>query len=211
MITNYSELKTQIASWVNRSDFDSVIPVFIQLAEKQIKRKLRIREMIRTVSLTASADTATVALSGATGFVEVIHAQLADSDRTLLQYLQPSSLFTHSNSTTAGTPKYYTIATNSSDVEEIHLRPVQSTNTNFEFTYYAFDDLSADNISNIILSKHPEIYLYLSLANTSSYLIDDERVPLWTTLAQASMSEVMRESEQAFYGQRRNVRYSNDK
>jgi hypothetical protein len=211
MITSYSELKTQIASWVNRSDFDSVIPVFIQLAEKQLKRKLRIREMIRTASLTAVDSTATVALSGATGFVEVIHAQLADSDRTLLQYLQPSSLFTHSNATTEGTPKYFTIATNSSDEEIIHLRPVPVSNTTFEFTYYAFDDLSTSNASNIILAKHPEIYLYLSLANTSSYLVDDERVALWANLAQVAMTEVMRESEQAFYGQRRNVRYSNDK
>ena len=210
-LTTYTELKSQIADWINRSDLDSVIPVFIELAEKQIKRKLRIREMIRNVTLTASASTSTVSLDGATGFVEVIHAQLADSDRTLLQYLQPSSLFTHSDSSTTGTPNYFTISSTTSDVEQIHLRPVPAGSTNFEFTYYGFDDLGDTNGSNIILDKHPEIYLYLSLANSSSYLIDDERIGMWANLAQVAMTEVMRESEQGFYGQRKNVRYTNDK
>ena len=40
-LSNYGELKTAIADFLNRDDLDSVIPTFIQLAEAQFNRDIR--------------------------------------------------------------------------------------------------------------------------------------------------------------------------
>ena len=40
-LTNYSELKSSIADFLNRDDLTSVIPTFISLAEAQFARDLR--------------------------------------------------------------------------------------------------------------------------------------------------------------------------
>ena len=45
-ITTYAELKTAIASWLNRDDLTSVIPDFIALTEAALNRDLRHLQMI---------------------------------------------------------------------------------------------------------------------------------------------------------------------
>ena len=45
-ITNYGELKSAISDFLNRSDLTSVIPTFIDFAEAEFNRILRIRQMV---------------------------------------------------------------------------------------------------------------------------------------------------------------------
>ena len=212
-ITDLGTLKTAVSQWMNRDDLSSVIPQFIQFAEKQIKQKLRIREMIKYTSVTISDGTAVPASGWPTDFVEVIQAQLGNSTRDLLQYLSPAALlaFDDGSSGGQGTPKYFSILQNSG-AEEFTIRPAADTAVSgagtIELTYYAFSDLSSDSDTNIILDKHPEIYLYHALSNSSSYLVDDQRVALWTSLAQSAMTELLAESAATFYAGRRNVRFS---
>ena len=48
-LTNYTELQASIADFLNRSDLTSVIPDFITMAEADMNRTLRIKEMsVRT-------------------------------------------------------------------------------------------------------------------------------------------------------------------
>jgi hypothetical protein len=53
-LTTYTELKTSIGDWLNRSDLTNAIPDFISLAEAQVERTLRTRQMI--VRANASFD-----------------------------------------------------------------------------------------------------------------------------------------------------------
>ncbi len=53
-LTTYTELKASIADWLNRTDLTTTIPDFISLAEAQIERTLRTRQMI--VRANASFD-----------------------------------------------------------------------------------------------------------------------------------------------------------
>ena len=213
-ITDLGTLKTAVSQWMNRDDLSSVIPQFIQFAEKQIKQKLRIREMIQYTTVTI-ADAQVTPLSGwPTDFVEVIQAQLWNTTRDLLQYLSPAALlaFDDGSSGNQGAPKYFSII-NNAGIEQFTIRPAADTdalsgNGTIQLTYYAFSDLSSDSDTNIILTKHPEIYLYHALSNSSSYLVDDQRVALWTSLAQSAMTELLAESAATFYAGRRNVRFS---
>ena len=54
-LTTYAELKTSVGDWLNRTDLTTAIPDFISLAEAQIERNLRTRQMI--VRATASITT----------------------------------------------------------------------------------------------------------------------------------------------------------
>ena len=49
-ITNYTQLKTAIANWLDRDDLTSKIPDFIFLAEKQIERQVRHYKMVERSS-----------------------------------------------------------------------------------------------------------------------------------------------------------------
>ena len=44
-ISNYSELQTAVANWLDRDDLTARIPEFIALAEARFNRVLRLRSM----------------------------------------------------------------------------------------------------------------------------------------------------------------------
>ena len=57
-LSNYSELKSSIANWLNRSDLTTEIAEdFIVLAEKDFNSKLRIRSMVTQTIITIDAET----------------------------------------------------------------------------------------------------------------------------------------------------------
>ena len=45
-LTTYTELKASLADWLNRTDLTAAIPDFITLAESQMERQLRLRQMM---------------------------------------------------------------------------------------------------------------------------------------------------------------------
>ena len=45
-LSTYAELKASVADWLNRSDLTSAITDFVSLAESQMERDLRTRQMI---------------------------------------------------------------------------------------------------------------------------------------------------------------------
>jgi hypothetical protein len=61
-ITNYTDLKATIASYLARSDLTAQIPDFIQLAETRLRRELRIRQMLKVVTTATVAGDSTVEL-----------------------------------------------------------------------------------------------------------------------------------------------------
>ena len=56
-LTNYGELKTAIAAWLNKSNLTSVIPDFIAMAELDMRRDLRLAVMETLATGTLSGET----------------------------------------------------------------------------------------------------------------------------------------------------------
>ena len=69
-LTNYTELQTEIASWLNRDDLTSQIPLFIQLCETHLNQDLRTRSLIEETTVTPSQANKYIDLP--TGFLELI-------------------------------------------------------------------------------------------------------------------------------------------
>ena len=61
-IATYSDLKTKVASYLARTDLTDQIPDFIRFAELRLRRELRIRQMLKSVTTTTTGGDSTVEL-----------------------------------------------------------------------------------------------------------------------------------------------------
>ena len=175
-LTTYSELKTSIGDWLNRSDLTSVIPDFIPLAEAQVERTLRTRQMI--VRANASFDAQYGAVPS--DFLETKSLKLTSTNpQTPLEFLSIDALDQKAAEYTAsGKPRFFGVVGG-----QLRIVPTPDSTYTTELTYYAkLSKLSTSNTSNWLLSSSPDIYLYGSLLQAAPYLQDDARIQTWATL-----------------------------
>ena len=72
----YSELKTRIASYLNRSDLTSELDGFIDQTEAELNRRLRAADMVKRATATAELQY----LSLPTDWLEVINVEITSND-----------------------------------------------------------------------------------------------------------------------------------
>jgi hypothetical protein len=182
-LTTYAELKTSVGDWLNRSDLTTAIPDFISLAEAQIERNLRTRQMI--VRSTASLTTEYSAVPD--DFLEAKTFKLDTSPPTPLQFETIDSMDNLSVVYTAsGKPAYFSVVGN-----QFRFIPTPDTTYTGELTYYAkLSKLSSTNTSNWLLTAAPDIYLYGALMQAAPYLQDDARITVWAALYKNGLEEL---------------------
>jgi hypothetical protein len=59
-LATYSDLKTTVANYLARTDLTTQIPDFIRFAELRLRRELRIRQMLKSVTTSTVSGDATV-------------------------------------------------------------------------------------------------------------------------------------------------------
>jgi hypothetical protein len=183
-ISTYSEHKSTIGDWLNRDDLVSAIPSFIALAEAQLERALRVRQMIGRS--TATIDTQYSAVPS--DFLETKTFKITSS--APIQPLQFATLeqmddFDATNSAQQR-PTLFTIVGN-----QIRVHPAPDTSYTAELVYYAkLAKLSDSNTTNWLLTSSPDVYLYGALLQSAPYLKDDERMAVWTTLYAAGLESI---------------------
>ena len=116
-ITNYSELKSAIADWLDRTDLTDSIPDFITLAETRHRRDFKIRRMETRVTANTVADTEYYTLPD--NFVAMRNIQLNTDPKTALEYLTPEQMDRIYAGSNKGKPKAYSIIG-----DNIQLRPL---------------------------------------------------------------------------------------
>ena len=177
-LDTYNELKLEIASFLNRDDLTSQLDTFIDLAETRHARDLRIREMEAVdTSITTVAGTQEYNLPD--GYLELRYAMLQTSPYTTLQYMSPTDFFRVYNAGAGnGLPVYYTIIG-----KKINLGHVPDDANVLELGFFKrATALSTTNTTNDILTNFPDLYLYGALAETSPFLMQDERLAVWSSL-----------------------------
>jgi hypothetical protein len=183
-LSNYTELKASVADWLNRTDLTSVIPDFIALAEAQIERTLRTRQMI--VRATASIDTEYSAVPA--DFLETKSIKLNTNPVTSLTFETVDALDALKSTTyiSAGKPQYFSIVGG-----QVRVLPVPDSTYTAELIYYAkLSKLSSTNATNWLLTQAPDVYLYGSLMQASPYLKDDSRIPVWAAIYTRGLEEL---------------------
>lgn len=182
-ITTYTELKSAVADWLNRTDLTTRVPDFITIGEAEIRRRLR--DMARATA-TVSSEYSEVP----TDFGSVITFDLNTSPPQPLEYLSPDQ-FTMDGpiwSGTTGQSLYYTIVAG-----EFRFMPVPASSYTARLTYWRkITPLAADVATNWVLDDHPDVYLYGALQASAPFLKDDSRAAMWGQMFETALQGVER-------------------
>lgn len=192
-ITNYSDLKTQVANYLGRSDLTSQISNFISFAELRLSRDIRIRQMLKTATATMTGGDSTVGLPS--DFLQMRDLFVDGTPRISVSYLTPSNFTRDARATESGKPVFYTMRGN-----EFEFAPIPDTNYTLQMLYYAKPTaLSDSNPSNTFLANCPDALLYGALVEAEPYLMNDARTELWTNLYRAAVNNLNTSDEEAEY------------
>ena len=191
--TSYSDLQTTIAGYLARSDLTTQIPDFIRLAETRLRRDLRIRQMLKSVTTQTVAADSTVELPS--DFLEVRDFVVVGNPVVPLDYYSPSAFNRNTRSWESGKPKDYTVL-----ATDFQLAPIPDSNYTVKMFYFAAPTfLSDSNTSNAFLANTPDALLYGALLEAAPYLMDDARINTWGTMFDRAMASITRSDEQGQY------------
>ena len=172
-ISNYSELTTAVANWLDRDDLTLRIPEFIALAEAKFNRTLRLRSMEAKYTADTIAGQRNLALP--TGYIQMRNFQVNSNPLTTLSYVTPEIYDRLWGGSTSGIPKFYTILAN-----EISLGPIPASVMEVEMLFYKnFTNLSSVVATNWLITNAPDAYLYGAMMQAEPFIMNDERVALW--------------------------------
>ena len=177
-LNTYANLKTAIATWLDRSDLTSYIPDFITLAEARINRDLRIRAMEARSLLTLSDGNKYYGLP--TGYLQMRNIQINDGSNIIpLEYITPEMMDRFKMSDLEGRPVAYTIIG-----DELLFAPTPDSTKTVEVAYYKKlttlgDGTGGTATSNWLTTDAPDVLLYGSLLEAEPFVKNDERIPVW--------------------------------
>lgn len=204
---NYSELKAEIADWLNRTDLAAQIPNFITLLEARVNRELRTHDMVKRS--TAVVDHGYFVVPN--DWLETIALLQLGNRPKRLDFVSIEDSFSlrekYGNARGYTVPQIYTQMDG-----KFFLFPEPQANVELELVYRAkipslsegLVDGNGADISvptNWLLKKSPDLYLFGSLAEAEPYLKNDERVALWQSKADRILASMQAEAERASYPQ----------
>jgi hypothetical protein len=190
----YAELKTAIANYLNRSDLISDMDTFIDNVEAELNRRLRTKDMIKRATATADSQYLTVP----TDWMEAINIEITSNNFSPLfqQSIESLDVYRKANNNSVGQPVYFAMVDDS-----IELAPTPDTSYTLQLTYYAkINGLSDANTTNFVSVSHPDVYLYGALKHASIYLMEDERIPMFTAQFEKALEEMRMEQEKSAFG-----------
>ena len=192
-LTNYTELKTAIADFLNRDDLGSVIPTFVSLCEAQVNRQIRHFKMENRATATVSEQY----LTRPTDWLETIRMTVEADTTRQVELISRAALVDMKAQTlgATGAPRFYT---NSEDSFELY--PVPDGDYSVEVLYtQKIPALSDSNPTNWLLTDHPDVYLYGALVHSAPYLQEDGRAQTWAQMYGAAVQAANMTSEKAKY------------
>ena len=187
-LSNYTELQASVADFLNRSDLTSVIPDFVTMAEADLNRTLRVREM--SVRTQAPINSQYVKLP--VDFLGMRNIDLLTDPVTPMTYKNLQNLDIHRAGDATGKPIYYSIIQNN-----IEFAPVPDGDYTIEIVYYQKVPPLAVNSTSWLLDAHPDAYLYGTLQHSAPYLQSDERVGIWAGKYQQIIEQIITSDERA--------------
>lgn len=157
-VTNYTDLQTTLESYANRSDLSSMVPVFIQLCEADLKRRLKLVNLETSATVTLTSGVGTLP----TDYVGMRSIYWDDDTDNALTYVTPD-YFDALRELETGDPIYYTVTGSS-----LKVLPMETGSA--VMTYQAvLASLSASNTTNAVITSYPDAYLQGSLKELYHY------------------------------------------
>ena len=211
-IDTYIKLRAALADTINRDDIsadvtafegttiDSQTKRFVTTATTSIQSDLIARGGTKAMEALsdALATTANVEyLDFPTDFGGVRSFIIASNPYRVLEFVDPTTLFSQYPTPTTGAPQKYTIV----GARRAYLRPIPDSAYAVRLIYtQSMTALSADTDTNWLLTARPDIYIQRAMIEASIYVEDDARLAFWRGLYDQNMND--------FLGDDRNVRWA---
>lgn len=190
---NYTTLQEQVANHFVSTELVPFVPTAVELAEAEMNRTVRAREMLSRSFSSVSGQFA--ALPDDYLEVRTVFIDTAGTSHRLefvtFERMQELREQQHGKRR----PCYYTVVGN-----DLEFLPVPAGATPVDVTYYQrIPALADDNLTNWLIDKHPDMYLYGTLMQASPYLDKDRRIPTWQALYQAGLEGLRIQNERSEY------------
>jgi len=174
--TNYTSFVTTVENYLARSDLTSVIPDFIELAQERLSRDLRVQEMLKVSTASTTGGDGTVGFPA--DFLELREIHIEGNPVYTLEFQTPDKFFRNKKTSTSGVPEYFTMLG-----AEFQFAPIPDGTQTVQILYYAKPTfISTSNASNVYLAFFPDALLYATLAEAQPYLMNDERIAVWSSM-----------------------------
>ena len=192
-LTTYAQLKTQIATWLDRDATEIDAELYITLAESHFWTHLRLRAMKTALSAVIAGD-GTLAVP--TGYREMSYAYVDGTPTQILTMKSPEYIYSQYPTRSAeGKPVMM-----AEDGDVFVFGPFPDSTYTVKGTYYAaLDALSVSNESNWILANAPELYLFRGLMEGELWVGNATKADQWATRYVAAQLEIEKQNRRQRY------------
>lgn len=174
-ITTYAELVTSVQSWLHRSDLATQAVDFITLGEAHLNRNLRCPDMEATATVTTSISDRYSALPAR--FNEAVSLDYLGEP---LRHYEAADVARASMVNSAGLPTAFAVTS------QIEFDRISDQAYSMTLSFVQRLDIASD-VTNWLLTRHPDAYLFSAMAEAAPFIMDDDRVVLWTAKRDAAV------------------------
>jgi hypothetical protein len=167
-IATYSELLTELGTWLNRDTGALPVASYIRLFEARVNRELRSPDMEQTFTFSTVSGTLTYSLSSRVRELREVYASFSSDVDPILYSVSGETLVFASDP--------------GDDV------PVTYSG------YVTLPALGTGQATNWLLDDHPDAYLYGSLAEAYAHLRDDGAAAIYKDLSDQVIASIRREA-----------------
>lgn len=185
-IASYSALKTQIASWLNRTTLtEAQLGQFVASAEDDIRNDMESRESLQRTTGTLAAD----GFDAPLGYLSTRQLVV---DSKVAQYLAPDAYARKVEAISTGT--FYTINGDSFSV-------LNGTGKTIELLYLStVASLSGEDDTNWVLENAGNVYLWAGCKYGSVFLRDADGAAGYANLYAQAMAQLNKKERESKYG-----------
>ncbi len=193
-LSDYDELQKEIISWSHRDDLGVKVPDFITLAENLMYSNDQEVLTVRSMETISTALTAGQYLALPPDFESARSVRLITSDNGgYLKFQAPEQM---RKQVSTGRPNFFTVVGN-----ELQFDRTPDSEYTIEIQYFRkATPLSDENLTNEILTSHPSIYLYGSLAQVFFYSHDEQQAAKYTQLFISAIKGANKADKKGRYG-----------
>lgn len=190
-LSNYSDLVTSVANWMNRTDLGSVIPDFVTIAESRIAKDLRLRNQLTSGTLTTSTSSRAVSLPS--GFLEFASVNIDGTPATICTYITPEHLDAKFPADSySGRPAYYAI-----QGDQVLFGPSPDAAYTVNVDYFTRFPALASASTNWLMTNHPNIYLSACMAQGCLFTMNREGAGEWNAVYKTEVAELQKDDDMA--------------
>lgn len=193
-ITTLTELETAVGNWLDRTDLSSRIPEFIVLFEAVANRRLRVRQMQASSTLTQTLTTDFGYVTLPTDFLEILRVTRVATAPLQLEWVNQDYFLTAFPTMDTPSPLLQINQSGIFTIEGTALRIKPIDSSQIEVAYYQkIPALSGSNEStHWLFTAHPDAYLAGTLAEAVVFTEAPDQAQLWMARRDAAFEEIRR-------------------